>query len=483
MDVKLRAGTPNDANRDYVPLAIKGTDMVVNENGNNSQVYPNLIECTGDPAGDGRTDRWYEYVPASYDGSKAVPLVVSNHGGLMTGWAQAVYSSWTMLAEREGFICVFPDAPVYQMWTIMGMAKRFEGVEDHLPLPDEPADYHDNHDLNFVKGLIEQTKKKYNIDSSRVFMQGMSMGHMMTDQFARFYGDMLTGAAGSGASAVGSELYDEEGNLINYGGPLNIWISHPETNGMGFDDEGEAGAQKKGREYWKAVNGCKGLPTITMVGEDNIAYWEGEKADVVWMDIKNRDHGQTLDEAYVYWKYMFKDCYRDESGKIVRGVKPEGDAFGLALTAGVNKAWFHNGVEELSTAPVTWQKLKYHGLDGGQMVRGEYLCVPVSYLAKVFGLEYTQSEDTLNCEVKLPDGRTVQFARGIIGAMVGEDLVSMYCEALHRNGELLVSVEWFCKYLFNCNVTSCNGVVYVTDHFCELSEYMAILIQDILKEN
>ena len=33
--ITIPAGTPNDENRDYLPLAIKGSDMVVNENGNN----------------------------------------------------------------------------------------------------------------------------------------------------------------------------------------------------------------------------------------------------------------------------------------------------------------------------------------------------------------------------------------------------------------------------------------------------------------
>ena len=79
-------------------------------NGNNSQVYPErLQECTGVLA-DGLIDHWYEYVPASYDGSKKVPLVVSNHGGQMNGWAQAVYSSWTLLAEREGLSACSPIA-------------------------------------------------------------------------------------------------------------------------------------------------------------------------------------------------------------------------------------------------------------------------------------------------------------------------------------------------------------------------------------
>ena len=56
----------------------------------------------------------------------------------------------------------------------------------------------------------------------------------------------------------------------------------------------------------------------------------------------------------------------------------------------------------------------------------------------------------------------------------------MYCEALHRENQLLVSVEWFCRYLMNLTVTECDGVVYVTDHFAQLSANMADLIRDLL---
>ena len=60
MKIKLRPGTPDDANRDYLPESIKGSDIVVNENGNNSQPYPEgLREVTGTLA-DGVEDRWYE---------------------------------------------------------------------------------------------------------------------------------------------------------------------------------------------------------------------------------------------------------------------------------------------------------------------------------------------------------------------------------------------------------------------------------------
>ena len=338
--------------------------------------------------------------------------------------------------------------------------------------------------VNFVKALIRHTQEKYNIDAGRIYMQGMSMGHMMTDQFARYYGDLLAGAAGSGASPVASQLYDAEGKRINYGGPVDIWISHPEWNGMGADDDAEHRDQRNGREYWGAVNECDMVPQIRIEGEYNYAFYTGKKGNMVWVDIKNRDHGQALDEAFLYWKYLFSGVRRDGEGNLVHTRTMEdrtGDKFGIAVADGVKKAWFRNQAVELTTAPVLWQKLKYHGLNGGQMVRGEYLCVPVSFLAEVFGAEYTPSPDTLEATLKLQDGRTVQFARGIIGALVDQELTAMYCEALHRNGELLVSVEWFCKYLFGLEVTSNHGMVYITDHFAELSQFMAELIRDLLK--
>ena len=64
--IHLLPGELNDENRDYLPQAIKGSTMVVNENGNNSQVYPkNLKEYRGDLLGDGITDTWDVYGPDS----------------------------------------------------------------------------------------------------------------------------------------------------------------------------------------------------------------------------------------------------------------------------------------------------------------------------------------------------------------------------------------------------------------------------------
>lgn len=158
-----------------------------------------------------------------------------------------------------------------------------------------------------------------------------------------------------------------------------------------------------------------------------------------------------------------------------------GDAFAIAVTGGTEKAWFANEIRTMSTAALRWQKLKYHGLEGGAKVRGEYVCVPLRFLAQVFGAEYCPSQDTLSARMTLKDGRQLQFARGSIGCVIDRSLRSMYCEALHRDGELLVSIEWFCRYLMNLQVSVCEGVVYVTDHFASLSANMADVLRELLR--
>lgn len=85
-EMRVRPGTPDDDNREYLPEKIKNSDIVVNENGNNSQPYPERLKEYREVLADGVEDIWYEYVPEGYDPSKKTPLVVSMHGGLMTGW-------------------------------------------------------------------------------------------------------------------------------------------------------------------------------------------------------------------------------------------------------------------------------------------------------------------------------------------------------------------------------------------------------------
>jgi hypothetical protein len=485
-DIKILPGTPDDDNREYLPEIIKTTDIVVNENGNNSIVYPKRIQEFKEAVIGGEEDVWYEYVPESYNPNHKVPLVIGLHGGLMTGWGHAIYTSWTLVAEREGFICLFPNAHEKRMWANNGVFDNFDPtLAPDLPVVIPPKDIKENHDMNMILALIEKMKEKYNIDEGRIFMQGMSMGNLMTGQFVREYGNILAGAAGSGGPSELKILFDEEGKIVNKAGHLAIWQSRPEKNGLppgkAYD---EYTINKMNRIYWMKLNECELIPQIRIIGEDNFAFYKGNKADLVYLDIKNRDHGQTLDEAFLYWDYLFSGTKRNADGTITQGeskLPRTGDEFGIAVAGGFDKAWFHNKVVKLKTKALWWDKLKYHGLNGNQQVRGSYLCVPLSFLAEVFEAEYITKDEGATVCLILKDKTRLQFARGSIGCIINDTLRCMYCEALHREKELLVSIEWFAKNFYGLQVTSCEGVTYITDHFADLSAFMADLMKDLLK--
>ena len=270
----LRPGIPDDDNREYLPEKLKGSDIVVNENGNNSQPYPrNLREFHGVIA-DGTEDEWYVYVPDSYNPLKKTPLVMSMHGGMMTGWGQAVYTSWTLAADRDGFIVVFPNAGYNRFWQVqwgtweIDPEKRTPGSMEEEPegVLSCPEHVEDNHDIKLAKGLIELMKKTYNIDEGRIFMQGMSMGNMMTGLFARNFGNILAGAAGSGAAAFLSLIFGKDGKIVNKGGPLAIWQSRPELNDIPPGRELEKRVHKYNRLYWMRLNECGLIPQLTVQG-------------------------------------------------------------------------------------------------------------------------------------------------------------------------------------------------------------------------
>ena len=503
MEISLRAGTPDDNNRDYLPEECKNTDIVVNENGNNSQPYPERLKEFTMTLCDGVEDTWYEYVPASYDGSSKVPLVFSMHGGLMTGWGQAIYTSWTLMAERDGFIVVFPNAHEGRAWELkwgywgVNSSETAPGDINSHPagLKESPENVLENHDVKMILTLMDLIMEKYEIDPQRVFMQGMSMGNMMTSLFARELGDRLAGAAGAGCSTFLSLLYDENYKIKNQGGPLAIWQSRPETNNIPEDTQLQKRINKYNRLYWMRINGCSPIPKISIQGENNLAFYSGKNADMVYLDIKNRDHGQSFDDAALIWDYLFSGVRRGDDGRIEKKLSAserKGDDFAVALALGAEKLWVSGEVSDTGKPVIKWQKLKYHGLDGGERVRGEYTMIPLSALSAAFPVEVSYSEDGLTAEVALlqekecgkqaPVCKKMQFARGSIGCVVDNKIRQMYCETIERNGELYISAEWFARAAYDLTVSFCDDVLYITDHFIHLSLYMADLIKDILND-
>lgn len=100
------------------------------------------------------------YVPRSYDAARATPLVISMHGA--GGWPvqQKDASRWNELAEREGFIVVYPSA----------------NHDSFLPVWRVERDERLTRDVRFISDLIDRLESQYNIDRDRIYANGLSNG-------------------------------------------------------------------------------------------------------------------------------------------------------------------------------------------------------------------------------------------------------------------------------------------------------------------
>ena len=104
------------------------------------------------------------HVPARYDASKPTPLVLSFHGAGLWGVAQRDMSGWDAVADDEGFIVAYPS----------GLGSRGIRVW-HVNAADRSSA-----DNAFVSDLIDTLRARYNIDTTRIYANGLSNGGGMS---------------------------------------------------------------------------------------------------------------------------------------------------------------------------------------------------------------------------------------------------------------------------------------------------------------
>jgi polyhydroxybutyrate depolymerase len=131
----------------------------------------------------GQEREYLLHVPTSYDPTTPTALVISLHGG--AGWPaiQKETSGWSTLSESQGFIVVYPS----------GISGR------------GPRAWHMNpsglaRDVRFISDLIDTLKGAYNIDSTRVYADGLSNGGGMAFVLSCTLSDRIA-AVGMVASA------------------------------------------------------------------------------------------------------------------------------------------------------------------------------------------------------------------------------------------------------------------------------------------
>ena len=118
------------------------------------------------------------YLPAGFDGTVSVPVMISYHGGSDSAQSWSNYSNFKPLADANNFIAVYPNGlpdPSYpqggRIWNSVG---PYDNGTD---------------DIGFTSAMIDELYADYAIDRSRVYACGYSNGGNICWELAAFLSD------------------------------------------------------------------------------------------------------------------------------------------------------------------------------------------------------------------------------------------------------------------------------------------------------
>lgn len=124
-------------------------------------------DFVGELVHDGLRRTYLVHVGSSCSAEKPAPLVIVLHGGGGTGAGTVKLTNFNAIADREGFIVVYPDG-VDRHWND---GRGVEWYRAHTENID---------DLGFISALIDELSTKLKVDTKRVYVTGISNGGMMS---------------------------------------------------------------------------------------------------------------------------------------------------------------------------------------------------------------------------------------------------------------------------------------------------------------
>jgi polyhydroxybutyrate depolymerase len=202
----------------------------------------------------GLTRDYVLHVPSGYDNSQPTPLVISLHGAGLWGAAQQQISQWNRIADREGFIVVYPsgrsgDGP--RVW----MVDRADTMVD----------------VRFISDLIDSLQKTLNVDPARIFANGLSNGGGLSFVLSCTLPDRIA-AVGLVASA---QMVESSSCTDNRPVPMIAFhgTDDPDTPYHG----GRSWVLPSGRAFpsiprwtadWARRNQCASTPTESRIADD-----------------------------------------------------------------------------------------------------------------------------------------------------------------------------------------------------------------------
>jgi polyhydroxybutyrate depolymerase len=194
------------------------------------------------------------HVPPGKDISKDYPLMIALHGGGGDGkgMQKLTLGKFDELADREGFLVVYPD----------GIDKHWN---DGRSVDETGYSVHENKidDSGFLSVLIDKMIKERRVNPAKVYITGMSNGAMMTYRCGCDLSNKIAAIA-----PVAGNIPEQLTHSCNPVKPLSVLainnMNDPLMPYKGGDVTGPFGKKKLGKvlsanesiRFWVRFNGC-----------------------------------------------------------------------------------------------------------------------------------------------------------------------------------------------------------------------------------
>ncbi|UCE18553.1 MAG: T9SS type A sorting domain-containing protein [Gemmatimonadota bacterium] len=241
---------------------------------------------------DGLERIYYVHVPFSYDGSYPYPLVIGLHA--LGGGAMSIEnnSRFGLKGNAEDFFVVYPE----------GINGSWNSGQDNCYASRNNID-----DVGFISSLIDTLLNTFNIDSTRIYVTGHSIGSMTTYHIAAELSDRI--------AAVGPVAGQMTLDTINPIRPIPIIHFHALNDQSvpfygGMTGCGPVRPVQEVLNLWIGINGCNPFPD-TIYNENGVIgrKWTAmtSNADIVLYTLPSGGHdwpGELISATDVMWDFF-----------------------------------------------------------------------------------------------------------------------------------------------------------------------------------
>ncbi len=249
----------------------------------------------------GKNRQYFLYVPDCITDNR--PLIISCHGMNQDYQYQKEQTQWPSLADTANFVVVYP----------VGIAGAAWGLDFQTGW-----DLDGMSDVNFMLDIISEMKQQYNIDETRVYLSGFSLGGAFT-----YY--MMNKAADRIAAFGPISGYNLMNANTSTSRPVPICHVHGDADGtMAY-----SGIESYIKKYAQAMN-CNMTPEET---RNNVSrttrYKDGDcETEVVLHTVFNRNHEpsnngfHTSNALWAFFKQYTNACGKASSAGVSLSFTP-----------------------------------------------------------------------------------------------------------------------------------------------------------------